>query len=104
MVQESRIQEQHQPTSLQNPQNQTSESLPKKQISKCSLNKTKMLKARQNVHTIFVRYRQGSDGAAQVGDQDTHGSIVEFEEHWVRVLICHGIFFQRRVTFEEFQF
>ena len=42
-------------------------------------------------NTIFARHRQGSDGAAEVGDEDTHGSIVEFEEPWLQVLIRHWI-------------
>lgn len=48
----------------------------------------------QNTYTVFARYRQGSDGAAQVGNEDTHCSIVEFEELWLRVRICHWNFFE----------
>ena len=96
MVQESRIQEQHQPICLQNPQKPDISNIPTNP-ERNNNNKWKDLaigKRIYNKNTIFVRYRQGSDGAAQVGDECTHGSIVEFEKLGLQILIGHRVFFQ----------
>lgn len=46
--------------------------------------------------TVLPGNRQGGDGAAQVGDEDFHGTIVEFED--LCFLICHAFSFTVSVS------
>lgn len=45
--------------------------------------------------TLFVWNRERSDGASKIGEEDLHGSIVEFEKLWLLGLIRHWNVFQR---------
>ena len=77
--------------------NQTSATFPQTQKEIIIINEKTWQLAKEyiiKINTIFVRYRQGSDGAAQVGDECTHGSIVEFEKLGLQILIGHRVFFQ----------
>ena len=80
MVQESWIQEQHQPICLQNPQKPDISNIPTN-LERNNNNNNKKWKALAigkriyKKNTIFVKYRQGSDGVAQVAFRWKHNLL-----------------------------